>query len=139
MRCSNCGAGHADTNCTSTNSCANCKATHPASDKKCSFFRFNSEVNLVMVQRKVCRSEAMDIVQENYRINYEENTGRKFEEAASIPFNPYISKKDLFEQRKLSFPVIEEEEKTVPQVQEILDPENYSFMITKLYKILAIM
>ncbi|KAJ8675760.1 hypothetical protein QAD02_011546 [Eretmocerus hayati] len=127
MRCTNCGAGHADWNCTSTTSCANCKAYHPASDKKFSFFRFNSEVILAMVQRKVCRSEAMNIVQKNYRINYEENTGRKFEEAASNPFNPYMSKKDPFEQRKLSFPVIEEEENPVSQVREILDPEKLQY------------
>ncbi|KAJ8676523.1 hypothetical protein QAD02_012310 [Eretmocerus hayati] len=99
-RCLYCSHNHSGT-CRIPTKCPNCRKNHPASDRECIFFIFNSEVNFVMSQKKVCRAEAISMVQENYKRKFKENFGKDISDVLYEGPNPYINKRDLFEQRGL--------------------------------------
>ncbi|KAJ8665173.1 hypothetical protein QAD02_006835 [Eretmocerus hayati] len=99
-RCVYCGDNHPG-DCRNPIKCPNCRRNHQASDRECVFFIFNSEVNFVMSQKKVCRAEAISMVQENYRRKFKANYGKDVSDVLYEGPNPYINKRDLLEQRGL--------------------------------------
>ncbi|KAJ8671473.1 hypothetical protein QAD02_002732 [Eretmocerus hayati] len=80
--------------CSRPKSRANCKEDHAANDQACLHFKFNTELDLLMTQKQLCRSEAMNLIRSNFKTPTEVAMRKPFCELRIDIMNPYIKRRD---------------------------------------------
>ena len=101
IRCVTCGGNHINPECKNEFSCSNCGMSHRASDRSCSYYEFNKEVNFIQFSLQVSKVQAIFIAKQKFIKNLVK-VG-----SAAIEFpSPFFDKQDLLENQDLRINLI---------------------------------